>query len=62
MEKDVSITEPKLARDIGGGCGEEALRVVQLMPKLEPAKQGDVIIRTVMALPVEFKLKEEDSK
>eukprot|EP01034_Spumella_vulgaris_P004926 gene4926-6286_t len=30
----------KIARGIGGGCDEEALRVVNLMPRWEPARQA----------------------
>ena len=42
VEKDGSITNAKLIRDIGGGCGEEALRLVTSMNdgyKWTPGKQ-----------------------
>lgn len=36
VEKDGQITSTRLLRDIGGGCGQEALRVVRSMPKWKP--------------------------
>ena len=56
VEKDGTITNPKVIRDIGGGCGEEALRVVKMMPKWEPGEQSGVKIRTQFNLPITFSL------
>lgn len=38
VEPDGSLTEIKVKRDIGGGCGKEAVRLVQSMPKWKPGK------------------------
>ena len=57
VEKDGSITNPTVLRDIGGGCGEEALRVVRLMPKWEPGSVDDKPVRQEFTLPVKFSLK-----
>lgn len=56
VEKDGSIANPKVARDIGGGCGEEALRVVRAMPKWTPGKQRTQTVRVQYTLPVIFQL------
>lgn len=56
IETDGRITEPKIARDIGGGCGDEALRVVNLMPRWIPGKQQGQPVRTQFNLPVRYKL------
>jgi protein TonB len=56
VEKDGSITAPEVVRDIGAGCGAEALRVVQMMPKWEPGKQRGRAVRVQFNLPVKFKL------
>ena len=56
VEKDGSITNAKVLRDIGGGCGEEALRVVKMMPKWKPGDQRGVKIRTQFNLPITFSL------
>lgn len=46
----------KIARGIGGGCDEEALRVVNLMPRWEPAKQAGHPVRVQFHLPVSYSL------
>ncbi|MDX1941007.1 MAG: TonB family protein, partial [Saprospiraceae bacterium] len=62
VEKDGSISNPKILRDIGGGCGVEALRIVQLMIdgelKWVPGKTKGKPVRTLFNLPVRFKLTE----
>ncbi len=40
VEADGSITDVKVLRGIGGGCDEEALRVVKMMPKWNAGKQS----------------------
>lgn len=56
VEKDGSITNVKILRDIGYGCGDEALRVVKMMPKWIPGKQRGNPVRVQYNLPVVFKL------
>ncbi|MBP5190711.1 MAG: energy transducer TonB [Bacteroidales bacterium] len=56
VEKDGSITKAAVAREIGGGCGKEALRVVNGMPKWKPGKQSGKAVRTEFTLPVQFQL------
>jgi len=54
VERDGSISKPLIKRDIGGGCGEEALRVVKSMPKWSPGKQRGKPVRTQFVLPIKF--------
>lgn len=56
VEKDGSITKASILREIGGGCGKEALRVVNSMPKWKPGKQSGRAVRTEFTLPVQFEL------
>lgn len=56
VEKDGSITKATIKREIGGGCGAEALRVVKGMPKWKPGKQSGKAVRTEFTLPVDFQL------
>ncbi len=56
VEKDGNITDVKLMRDIGGGCGAEAVRVVKAMPKWKPGRQNGVAVRVQYNLPVTFTL------
>ena len=57
VERDGSIANPKVLRDIGGGCGAEAIRVVKAMPKWTPGKQRGKAVRVQFNLPVNFNLK-----
>ena len=56
VEKDGSITDIKILKDIGGGCGEEAIRVIKSMPKWIPGKQRGMPVRVRFSMPVLFKL------
>ncbi len=61
VEKDGRVKEAKIVREIGGGCGDEALRVVELMntdgKRWTPGKQRGKPVRVMFNLPVKFKLK-----
>lgn len=59
VEKDGSIYNIRVLRDIGGGCGEEVVRVIKMMPKWQPAKQRGTPVRCQFNLPVKFSLEEE---
>jgi TonB family protein len=54
------IEEVKVLRDIGGGCGEEALRVMSLSPDWMPGKQNGRAVRVKMVLPINFRLDTEN--
>ena len=54
IEEDGSVSNVRLLRDIGGGCGQEAVRVVKLMPKWKPGRQRGKAVRTQFNLPVQF--------
>jgi protein TonB len=51
-----NVTDVKILRGIGGGCDEEALRVVKLMPKWHPGKQNGKQVRVLFNMPIYFKL------
>lgn len=62
IEKDGSLSNMKILRDIGGGCGTEAVRVLRQMPKWKPGKirksgQADLkVVRCQFSLPIVFEL------
>jgi len=56
IDKLGNITEPKILRDLGGGCGKEALRIVKGMPNWTPGKQRNKPVKVQFNLPVRFKL------
>ena len=58
IEADGSVTNAQVLRGIGGGCDEEALRVVEAMPKWTPGMQQGKPVRVQFNLPITFKLQE----
>ena len=56
VEPDGSISNVKLLRGIGGGCDEEAMRVIKSLPKWKPGKQRGKPVRVSYQIPVFFKL------
>ena len=56
VEPDGSISNVAVLRGIGGGCDEEAVRVVQSMPKWNPGKQRGTAVRCAFTVPIIFKL------
>ena len=60
VEKNGSITDARIVRDIQAGCGAEALRVVNSMNdkglSWTPGKQRGKPVRVQFTLPVTFKL------
>lgn len=62
VEKDGSVINAKVLRGIGGGCDEEALRVVKAMPKWKPGIKDGKPVRVSYQMPFMFKLTDEPSK
>jgi protein TonB len=56
VEPTGAITGTKVIKGIGGGCDEEAVRVVQKMPPWKPGKQNGKPVRVRFVLPVKFVL------
>lgn len=60
VEKNGKIADAKVLRDIGGSCGQEALRIVNLMNQQNqiwrPGMQRGVPVRVQFNLPIKFKL------
>ena len=56
VERDGSIVDVQVLRSPNEHLSEEAVRVVKLMPKWEPAKQGNRAVRSRFNLPITFRL------
>lgn len=56
VEADGRVTNVKILKGIGGGCDEEALRVVQSMPDWSPGKQSGKNVRVQFNMPIKFAL------
>ncbi len=56
VEPDGSVSNVNVLRGIGGGCDEEAIRVVETMPSWTPGRQRGKAVRVSFNLPVRFTL------
>ena len=52
VEKDGSLTDIKVIRDIGYGTGKEAIRVLNKCPKWTPGEQNGKKVRVLYSLPI----------
>jgi outer membrane biosynthesis protein TonB len=52
VEKDGSIVDVKVIKDLGYGTGAEAIRVLKLSPKWTPAMQDGKPVRVMYSLPI----------
>jgi periplasmic protein TonB len=57
IEKDGSVTNVVCKKGIGGGCDEEAVRVVKTMPKWKPGKQNGRPVKVKFILPIKFEIR-----
>ena len=54
--KNGTITNIKAIKGVGGGCDEEAVRVIGKMPNWTSGKQEGKTVRSQYTLPIKFKL------
>ncbi len=57
VEGNGEISDVKKLRGIGGGCDEEAMRVVKAMPSWKAGKQNGKSVRVQFNIPIKFNLK-----
>lgn len=56
VSKEGDIQKARVVRGIGGGCNEEALRVVNDMPRWKPGKHNGRAVPVTFTLPIKFVL------
>ena len=56
VDKDGTLTEVKAVKGIGGGCDEEAVRVIKNSIAWNPGLQGGQAVNVRMIVPITFKL------
>lgn len=56
IERDGTVTEPKVVRSLESQCDNEAMRVIKSLPKWKPGKQKGKPVRVKYTVPVQFKL------
>jgi protein TonB len=57
IQKDGSVGDVKVIRGLSGGCNEEAIRVISMMPKWTPGRQRGKPVRVVFQTSVLFSLR-----
>jgi periplasmic protein TonB len=57
VKEDGKISDVRVLRGVGGGCDEEAVRVVEKMPSWKPGKQRGKSVRVQYNLPIRFTLR-----
>ncbi|HXS38077.1 MAG TPA: energy transducer TonB, partial [Flavipsychrobacter sp.] len=56
VNEDGVVSDIQVERGIGGGCDEEAVRVLKAMPPWKPGKQNGKAVKVRYNLPISFKL------
>ena len=56
VDEDGDVINPVVIKGIGGGCDEEVIRVVNLMPKWTPGEQFGKKAAVYYTLPCKFSL------
>jgi TonB family protein len=56
VEKDGTLSDVKIAKGIGDGCDEEALRVINNCPPWKPGIQNGKPVRVAYSVPISFAL------
>jgi TonB family protein len=54
VDETGKISDVKTLRGIGGGCEEEAIRVVKMMPKWIPGEQSGKKVKVQFNMPIKF--------
>ncbi len=56
VEPNGSVSDVRILRGIGGGCDEEAIRVIKQMPNWKPGMQRGKPVRVQFNMPIKFTL------
>ena len=62
IEKDGKITNVKVTKGVDEELDAEAVRVISASPKWKPGRMGGNKVRSVLTLPVEFRLEKKGSR
>ncbi|MCS7028270.1 MAG: energy transducer TonB [Bacteroidia bacterium] len=57
VDREGNVTNPQVLKGIGGGCDEEALRVIKMMPKWSPGEQNGKKVLVKINVPIRFVLR-----
>ena len=60
IDRDGSVSNITIFRDIGYGCGDAVVKMLQSMPRWKPAKVRGKNVRSEFNLPVTFTLSDDE--
>ena len=60
IERDGSVSNIEILKDIGYGCGDAVVKMLKSMPRWKPARVGGKNVRSQYTLPITFTLSDED--
>lgn len=60
VDEEGDIILPEIVYDIGGGCGDAALEILQRMPTWQAGVHEEKRVKIKLTLPINFVLAEED--
>jgi len=58
VNKEGIVCDPVILRDIGYGCDEESIRIVNLMPRWTPGYKDGHSVNVRYNLPIKFRLED----
>lgn len=61
VNEDGTTSDFEIAKGLGGGCSQEALRVLKLMPKWKPGMQNGRSVKVWYTIPVSFMLGRDEA-
>lgn len=61
IDKDGSVSNITILKDIGYGCGDEVVKMLKSMPQWKPAKIRGKNVRSEFNLPVTFTLSDDEN-
>jgi TonB family protein len=60
VNEDGTISDCEVAKGIGGGCDEEAVRVMKNMPRWKPGIRKGKPVKVVLTVPIVFRMTADD--
>ena len=60
INKNGRVADCTILKDIGGNCGAEAIRVIQSMPRWEPAYDQGYPVAVKLNMPIQFAMKNDE--
>ena len=62
VEMDGSLSDVKVAKGVGSGLDQEALRIIKVSPNWMPGMQNGKRVRVAYSVPISFTLINDDNK